>query len=329
MRSISGSMWLAGALALAGCDKPAPPGVPARAPTAGKSVAANPEQGASAEQVAKAARGDPSCPAKLGTPPRAGKAPVDDVLGVRPGLGYDEAVNVVLCAHDLLVIDAQPLRGFDIKSFGQKVRQGFSARFAEERVVRSSQQILQEMQREAMARGANAVREDLKAGQSRWYVGTMGVPGEERVLSVGREERFASGQSPTMESVRAALRKKYGEPTRELGGSGTQMPVFRWAHDPAGQPVAPGTPLFSRCVAHPDPKIGISLNPDCGIVVEAMLVPQKANPELVDTLMVSVVDQGGGYRLIGATEQALGQRDQQRRSQEVEKAAKSAKGPSL
>jgi hypothetical protein len=45
--------------------------------------------------------------------------------------------------------------------------------------------------------------------------------------------------------------------------------------------------------------------------------------------MVSVVDQAGGYQLIAATEQALGRMDQQRRALEVEKAAKTAKGPSL
>ena len=328
MHAMTGSLALTAALVLAGCDKPAPAAAPARGAKA--SVATRAEQGTSAEQVAQQARGDVSCPARVATPARAGDAPVDDVMGVRPGLTYEEAASTVVCAHELLVVDPQPLRGFEIKAFGQKVRQGFSARFAEERVVKTSKQILQEMQNDAMARGANAVREDFKPGQSRWYVGTMGVPGQERVLSVGREERYASEQSPTMASLTAALRKKYGATTtRELAASATQMPTLRWAHDPAGRLVAEGTPLFNRCIGHPDPKVGISLNPDCGVVVEALLVPRKDNPELADRLLVTIVDQGGGYRMIAATEQALAQADQQRRAQEVEKAAKTAKGPSL
>ncbi|MCE9658186.1 MAG: hypothetical protein K8R60_06465 [Burkholderiales bacterium] len=329
MHSKTGSLWLAAALALAGCDKAAPPSGPAAGP-AKAGVVVTTDATVSAEQVARQARGDVSCPARTATAARPGEAPVDDVMGVRPGLTYEEAAATVLCAHELLVLDTQPLRGFDIKSFGQKVRQGFSARFAEERVAKTSKQILQEMQRDAMARGANAVREDFLPGQSRWYVGTMGVPGQERVLSVGREERYAADQSPTVDALRAALRKKYGAtPTRELAAGPTQMPTLRWAHDPAGRIVAAGTPLFARCVGHPDPKVGISLNPDCGVVVEALLVPRKDNPDLVDRLLVSVVDQGGGYRMIAATEQALAQADQQRRAQEVEKAAKTGKGPSL
>jgi hypothetical protein len=329
MRAISIGPLLVSAAIAAGCGPSDKPGVAAKASTAAAPVAGNAEKGASAEQVARQARGDVSCPAKIRTPPRADGQPVDDVLGVRPGQSYEEAMNVVLCANELLVATPEKSRGFTIKAQGRTVNQGFSARFAEPREVRSGKQIVQDLQRDAMARGANAVREDLKPGQSKWYVGTMGVPGAERVLSVGREERFASGQNPTAASVRTALQQKYGVPTRELPASETQLPVFRWAHDPQGAAVREGTPLFLRCISHPDPNVGTSLNPDCGIVVEAMLIPLKSNPDLVDRLMVTVVDQGGGYRAIAATELALAQQDQQRRAQEVDKATKSAKGPSL
>jgi hypothetical protein len=312
------------ALLLGGCGKSEPAAAVSPRPAAVKSV----DEGESAEQVAKRARGDVACPVKPGSPPRADNAPADDVLGVRPGLGYDEAVNVVLCANPLLVATLEPSRGFDIKNYGQKLRQGFSARFAEPRVVKTGKEIVQDMQRDASARGMNAVREDLKPGQSKWYVGTMGVPGQERVLSVGREERFASGQNPTIDTVRAALLKKYGPATRESGG-GTQLPALRWAHDPAGQPVAPGTPLANRCVGHPDSNVGVNVNPDCGVVVEALLIPQKTNPELVDRLQVSIVNQAEGYRMLQATEQALALLDQQRRNAEVDKAAKGGKAPSL
>ncbi|KQW36194.1 hypothetical protein [Rhizobacter sp. Root404] len=71
------------------------------------------------------------------------------------------------------------------------------------------------------------------------------------------------------------------------------------------------------------------VTPECGVVVQAVLVPQKTNPELVDRLQVGIVDQALGYRLIGATEQGLAQLDQRRRAQEVDKAARNGKAPSL
>lgn len=58
-------------------------------------------------------------------------------------------------------------------------------------------------------------------------------------------------------------------------------------------------------------------------------MPQKSNPDLVDRLKLTIVDQGGGYRSISETEAALGRGDAQRRAQEVEKSAKAGKAPSL
>jgi len=42
-----------------------------------------------------------------------------------------------------------------------------------------------------------------------------------------------------------------------------------------------------------------------------------------------VVSHGGGYQMLVATEQALIQSNQQRQAQEVEKAAKNVKAPTL
>ena len=65
------------------------------------------------------------------------------------------------------------------------------------------------------------------------------------------------------------------------------------------------------------------------MVVEAALIPQRANADLIERMQVGVVDQAGGDRLLSATEQSLRQMDGQRRAAEVAKAAKNAKAPSL
>ena len=308
-------------------DKPTP-----AAPVANRLAAGggSRDTGATAETVAKEARGTLSCPARTATPPRAAGAPVDDMLGVRPGLGFDEPMNAVLCSHALLVAAPQAGRGFNLKApEARSVRQGFGASFAEPRVVKTSKQVMQEMQAEAMARGGNAVREDLKPGQAKWFVSNMGLPEHERVLSVAREERVAADQSPTIETAVEALVKKYGTPSRTQKAAANQIPVLRWAFDPTGRLITDGSPLLHKCNGTSDPNGSVTLTPDCGIVVQALLVPQRTNPELVDRMQVGVVDQDGGYRMIAATEQALAQSDLNRRSLEVEKAAKSAKAPSL
>ena len=139
-------------LSTAGCgktDKPVMASSASRAPAAN----AGSDQGASAEAVARQARGDLSCPAKTAARSRPDNAPVDDVLGVRPGLSYEEAMNAVLCTHELLVALPDASRGFNLKAAeARSVRQGFGAAFAEPRVVRRSVESRQRPLRHGSAR---------------------------------------------------------------------------------------------------------------------------------------------------------------------------------
>lgn len=311
------------AFALVACDKPSDsrPALPAaKAKPAGQGAA-------TAEEVAKEARADVSCPAKNKSSPRAADAPVDDVIGVRPGMSYDEALNQVLCSHDLLVLQLDITRGFNLKTQGQKLRHGFGARFAEPRVEWSAKRAKIESMDDIVARSGNAARDDMKPGQAKWYVGTMGLPGQERVINVAREERFELGASPTIASVEQALLKKYGPPTKLQNNQGQRY--ITWSYDLAGRLVTQGAPLFNRCSGNASPNGGVNLSPDCGTVVTAIVMPLRENRELAVSLQVGVVDQAGGYRLVTGTEQALAQADQQRREQETAKAAKNAAPPKL
>jgi hypothetical protein len=318
-------VWMAAACSLAACGKPSEPPSTVVVPTARAKPA---DQGAATpEQVAKLARADVSCPAKIKSAPRATGAPVDDVLGVRPGMGYDEALNAVLCTHDLLVMQADANRGFNLKTYGQKLRHGFGARFAEPRVEWSAKRAQAEMMDNALARSGNAARDDLKPGQAKWYVGTMGLPGQERVVNVAREERFEPGASPTMASIEQALLNKYGPATKQQNNNGQRF--LNWSYDTAGRLVTQGAPLFNRCTGNASPDGGVNLSPDCGTVVTAIVAPLRDNPDLALSLQVGVVDQAGGYQLVTATEQALAQADQQRRAKETANATKNTAAPKL
>ena len=328
MQRVSGVMVLLAA-ALVACEKPneAKPAKPAS--TAAVAVKSKPagQGAASAEQVAKEARADVSCPAKIKTASRASGAPVDDVLGVRPGLGYDEALNAVLCTHERLVAQVDPSRGFNIQTHGQKLRQGFGARSAEPRLEWDAKRAQKEALESITARSGNAVRPDMKPGQTKWFVGTIGLPGQERVINLARDEWFEAGATPTIASVEQALVAKYGKPTKRQSSGGQRH--FTWSYDPGARQVSEASPLFNRCSGSAGPDGGVNLSPDCGIVVSAIVFPLRDNPDLAQSMQVGVVDQAGGYALVTATEQGLQQAEQQRRAQETAKAAKNANAPKL
>jgi hypothetical protein len=315
--------------AMTGCgsDESAPAGSSAP-PAAAQANAQSSRIAATAEEVAAEGRGKVKCPAKISSPPRAADAPVDDVVGVRPGMTYEEAANVVMCTNDLLVPVTDSSRGFKIQTYGQTLRQGFSARFAEQRINKTSKEIMQEMQDQAMARSANSVVRDMQPGQSKWFVGTMGMPGQERVISAAREEWFAEGRNPTMASVAQALIDKYGTPTTNRDSEGVQR-YMTWVYDPIGRPVTEASPLAVNCRGTADPDGGVSLSPDCGIVINANIVSLRANPELSEYIQVGMVDQANGYEAIQATEQGFEAMEAERRAKQVQDAAKNADAPKL
>lgn len=318
------------AVILAACDSKKP-----ESAATGDSAAAEqkpkfaPSGSASAEEVAREARGDVDCPAEVKTPARAANAPVDDVVGVRPGMTYDEAANVVMCTNELMVVTGPVTTGFNIQTYGVTLRQGFTARLAEPRVEKTSKQIMQEMQEmqdDMIARSGNAVRYDLKPGQSKWNVTTMGLPGEEIVIAAGREEWFADGKNPTMASVAEALTKKYGTPSIDQNNPGQHF--MRWVYDPFGRLATETSPIHSQC-AGTGASGGVSLSPDCGIVVEAHLTPMQDNPDLARSMETGVVDQAAGYELVSKVEQSLQELEQKKRAKAVEDASKNADAPTL
>ncbi|HPF26865.1 MAG TPA: hypothetical protein P5528_06020 [Steroidobacteraceae bacterium] len=282
---------------------------------------------ATADEVAREARGKVKCPARVATPARAASAPVDDVVGVRPGMTYEEAAHTVLCSDDLLVVSDSISRGINLQTYGQTIRQGFTARPAEPRVEKSSKQIMQEMQDAAMARGGNRIVRDMQPGQTKWYVGTMGVPGAERVINVAREEWFAADRNPVIGTVEQALKDKYGEPTRQQRSNGSVY--LTWGYDPMGRRITETSRLYNRCAGVADPDGGTNYSPDCGLVIAAVVWPLRENPQLAEFMQVGVIDQAGGYQAIEQTEQALQAENAARQARQVQDASKNAATPQL
>lgn len=329
MKGIGFCIALLAALVVSGCGKESgPAGSDAAQPGPATAAATPLAQGnVTAEKVADEARGRLRCPPRVRSAARAAAAPVDDILGVRIGQTYDEARELVLCSHPLLVVTESRDRGFRIESHGQALRQGFDAKPARARVERSARQIVQDMQDEAMGRGLNRVKREIDPGESRWYVGTLGMPGEDHVISIAREEWFEAQHQPTTASVAQALAAKYGTPGR-IADAGT-MQLYSWTWDPSGRRLAEGAPLYAVCRGNPSPDAPTNLNPDCGLTIEASVHVLPSNPGLAEYLRVSIVDQASAYAVHDATTQKLAQQEDSRRAQQVQDAERNTSAPKL
>jgi len=284
---------------------------------------------ASAAEVAREARGKLKCPPKLASPARAAAAPVDDIVGVRPGLGYEDAANLVMCSNDLMTVVAETRARFNIPTYGQTVRQGFHGRLAQERVQKTNKDYMREMQDAAMARGTNRLVQDVAPGEAKWYVGTMGMPGAERVTDVAREEWFAEGKQPPMTVVEKALTDKYGLPTERIDPQRLGYTLLRWAFYPDGRQITETSRVFQACYVNAYVNEDIGFMPDCGVVVAAHIHPLRENPAIAQSMVVVAVNQAEGYASITATEQALQQQEIARRARQAEDAAKNADAPTL
>ena len=239
------------------------------------------------------------CPVKASTARRVG-APVDDVVAVRPGMSWAEAANIVMCDNALLVVAETTSRDFNINTYGAKVRQGFEAKFAEARVEKTGKEIAQEMQEEMMRRGSNAYTPPLQPGQIRYFVSTLGVPGQERVLSVSRQEYYPSGQLPGVENTERALIAKYGPPSKTLDRAASTSfdGGFRnlyWQYDTLGRKITETSPLIMQCLADPSPDAATSLSPDCGVIVSASIMRSSSNPGLAHGMAVASQNGAEGF----------------------------------
>lgn len=312
-RPITGTLVVliltAGGLGLAACGK--------SADTASTPIETAGQDGGGAAPSAATVR----CPARVRTPARPAQAPVDDIAGVRPGLTYDEAANLVLCEDKGLVVKATT-RGFNLETPGQRLRQGFEALPAQP--VLTGQEIVKKMQDDAMARSSNRLVEALKPGEQLFHVSTMGPPDQDRVIGVWREQWFAEGREPSKASVVEALVKKYGPPS-------VQEPErVLWLYDSLGRPIGRDSPTLNECQS----RVGstprsISLSPDCGLSIAARIVPLRTNPDLARSLEVGVADQAKAYAAIEATERTMADMDAARRAAEVDRANQNAEAPKL
>lgn len=303
---------------LGGCsDKKAAPATPMSAAGA---YAGNPQpaQGRSAAEVAQSARKDLRCPAEVTLPARPENQPVDDLMGIRPGMRYEEAANVILCTDDLLTMSKNDRRGFSLETYGTKLRQGFEMKPAAADMPMTQEALMARMREESRQRNSFVRVRDVPPGHSKWAVGTMGLPGEEKVISVIREQWFETDKLPPAATVEQALTKKYGEPTAR---NRHDAHALTWAFDTRGRPITETSRLYETCRIASQMDARLTLSPDCGLIIAARLNPPHGNDQLVEFLEIHIADQAGGFTAIRETQEGLLSLNESRKARELEQAA--------
>ncbi|WP_133817923.1 hypothetical protein [Tahibacter aquaticus] len=314
----------AGLCACDGSDKPV-----------GKSDAGRPQAGtarapaavATPEQVAQEMRGGVDCKASPPAPTLDATAPVDDVVGVVPGARYDDAAKRVMCTNPLVVLEPDSRAQFVIEPHGAKYRFGFAARFAQARAPLTQAEQMEKMRAESSAQQSFSRVRDVLPGQAKWHVAAMGMPGDEQVLSVYREEWFELERQPPVAAVADLLIAKYGPPTtRSQLGSDLRLV---WAYDTLGRRITETSPLYRQCELHAVLNARLTVSPDCGATVAASIEPLSSNAGVAEHLRVRSLNQAFAYERIKATELAFQQQGAAQRAEEVKEASKNAKGPTL
>jgi hypothetical protein len=291
------------ALLLAACgksDEPTRPAAPAAATAAAK-----------APRAAAPARPEDTLPAPR-CPSRAGaNLPGPDVIGLKLGMGFDEALNHARCAMPEGAFAVTP-RWFQQLRTGSTVlqNQGFTIQRGE--TSDCDYRKFGDAQKCGLGRRVwDHVAEAIS-------VATPGLDGRQVVLGLWRQQHWKPGEMPSRDAVLQALRDKYG---REGELRNDPHGTVSWRYDAAGNPLARGDALFEAC--H-----GIRARPGtqawregCGLSISADLVPPRDNPQLVQSLYVGIAHQERLLQ-VGDTMQAeLDRLDAERRAAEVQRAA--------
>jgi hypothetical protein len=228
-------------------------------------------------------------------PAGAQASAVDDIVGLRAGMGYDEIVKLLEARDDVSLVETaeQWIRQSHGIPTRQLLRAANGVPCAEgEAVQRSGGHIVCDN-----FRGRFEARKDIT---HEIVVAFTGMPEQERAGIVWRRVVFPEGKSPTVASLAEALAEKYGKPHIIATDSGYYSMSHRngatdlnWVYRPDGSPIGADDSMKHRCVNGPKAWFAAehSWNGGCGLTVRAEILPVPGNSLLASELHVSAVDQ--------------------------------------
>lgn len=227
------------------------------------------------------------CPPVVSVPTRPIGFPVDDVLGVRPGMNARDVEETIKCVSEEYEIEKRAIPA-------------------------------------PVAGKSRATRPLLRVtrGQDTLSFALFGAQGMEQVAASWREAYFDVGVGPTIGAVEGALQAQYGLP-HEARDSPDGGRVLSWTYAPDGRPIrvrakdgdivgamtymAAGL-TSAGCIknAKSDPLAAPAWDGRCGLTIRAEIDPSLADKTHVTRWRVVVLDQAvlrrqaEGLRALGA-----------------------------
>lgn len=209
-----------------------------------------------------------------------------DMIGVTVGMPADQAFARIACSNPVLTVEFSTSGGFQVPPppDGGQMRRSIVARSDNEQVAAT----------------------------------LVGVPGQERVVTISRRVRFAPGQEPALRSFIQQIESKYGSMYQDFG-TGARNIAGAILRTPDGQPITDREGLSRYAHCRPT-SASANISSDCGPVIRFVISPNERNRELVSEVEAIMTDGAAGTRLIEEYTALAGGAQRQRQSQEVQNA---------
>lgn len=226
--------------------------------------------------------------------PRPDSKPDNDLIGIDLGMSADDALRISQCS-----------------------KEGYEVTIEEDRSVT--------LPDGSHPRGMI----ELRKPNDRVNIFVMGLPNQETVYGLVREKKFAAGEEPTLEQMRADLVGKYG-PLTDIDKFTRNPYKLAQSFTPDGQPIPDNEIGDVRCVFYfgQNNNLGQIFEP-CGFTKKIEVKARYGNEALSGGFNIWLGDQNKVFTEARRVVSAVGAMHQQRRDAAVEKAASSDRTPEL
>ncbi len=236
-----------------------------------------------------------NCPAVLTTAARASDQPVDDVVGVRLGLSYDEVSNVALCRNSEFKIDSSSEWGRSFAKYSSlDMRRILRATNGEEctwqEVARSNRGTgFGSTSREHRC-STDQFKKGIKDATETLIVLFNGVYGKEKANGIWHSRVFLKDEEPSVDALIKSLTDKYGSPQKIVKKKSSTKIV--WVHDTRGRLMSESNQLFNRCLDI-DPVFSNAqrLTSACGLTISVLIDHVRDSEILAGHMYIALMDQ--------------------------------------
>ena len=225
-------------------------------------------------QVAGVMKPPRKCPPDVSVPARGLGQPVDDVLGVRPGMNAHDVEETVKCVSEDYAIEPIEYRAAGAPIDGRKTRRALRAK-----------------------RGAETLTFAL-----------FGPQGQERVAGGWREAFFDAGVGPPLATIEGMIIAQYGPP-HEARDTPAGARILTWTYAPDGRALRVRPPegdipamvsymaagwTVAACVrnAKVDPAMAPVWDGRCGLTIQAEIEPTLSDHTHTARWRLVALDQG-------------------------------------